>query len=253
MTEPYIPFYPADYLANTMHLTIEEHGAYLKLMFCMWRAGGTLPDNDKKVCTMLSIGMKKWQAIKPVIAPYFTYENGVFFQRRLAEELKKAEGKREERAISGSAGGKAKALKNKEAGLANATNLLQQNPSISDSYISSEDKSSSDIDARKPAPDQCVLPEWIDRPAWDAFMEVRKAARAKNTPYALRCIIADLERFSAKGHDPTELLRTAIKNGWKSVYEPKTYGTQHAKPSKHTGFSDTDYAGSAKDSGFVVV
>ena len=34
---PYMQFYVADYLADTTHLTAEEHGAYMLLLFSYWQ------------------------------------------------------------------------------------------------------------------------------------------------------------------------------------------------------------------------
>ncbi|EDR3747109.1 DUF1376 domain-containing protein, partial [Salmonella enterica] len=40
---PYMQLYIADYLADTMHLSAEEHGAYLLLMFNYWQTGRAIP------------------------------------------------------------------------------------------------------------------------------------------------------------------------------------------------------------------
>lgn len=66
-----------------------------------------------------------------------------------------------------------------------------------------------------------VLPDWIPVDTWAAFMETRKAKKAKSTDYALSLIVKDLERFKAAGHDPVAVLNNSIKAGWSDVYEPK--------------------------------
>ena len=67
-----------------------------------------------------------------------------------------------------------------------------------------------------------VLPGWIPADTWAAFMETRKAKKARSTDYALGLIVKSLERFKAAGHDPVDVLDNSIKAGWSDVYAPKT-------------------------------
>lgn len=116
-------FYVADYLGDTRHLTTEQHGAYLLLLMTMWRAGGTLPNDPKKLARLVGCTPSRWARIEADVMAFFAVEGDFIVNKRLTLELKKASEKSNQRAVVGSLGGKAKALKDKETGLAKATDL----------------------------------------------------------------------------------------------------------------------------------
>jgi uncharacterized protein YdaU (DUF1376 family) len=90
---PFMKLWVADYLSDTLHLNMEQSGAYLQLLMIMWKEGGALranPDYLAKVCRMTP---ERWGRIAPDILPYFTVieldEGDVLQHRRLSEELAK--------------------------------------------------------------------------------------------------------------------------------------------------------------------
>lgn len=112
-----------DYLGDTRHLTTTQHGAYLLLLMCMWRADGYLPNDDLQIARMAGLSVRGWANIKDGVMALFTVDGGRITQKRLAAELHKCKSKTEKRTCAGKAGGEAKALKDKELALANAMRL----------------------------------------------------------------------------------------------------------------------------------
>lgn len=83
----YLPLFGSDYLADTRHLSTEEHGAYLLLMMAAWRQDDCdLPADDHKLARIVGLSMRKWQTIKETILEFWTVENGRIYQGRLRKE-----------------------------------------------------------------------------------------------------------------------------------------------------------------------
>lgn len=83
----YLPLFGSDYLADTQHLSTEQHGAYLLLMIAAWRQDdGGLPLDDKKLARISGLSTRKWLAIKDTILDFWFVEDGRIFQQRLLKE-----------------------------------------------------------------------------------------------------------------------------------------------------------------------
>jgi uncharacterized protein YdaU (DUF1376 family) len=117
---PFMPLWVGDFLTKTISLDTRETGAYMLLLMAMWTNGGTLPEDHKKLQRIARAG-RDWPTIWQGIAHFFTVADGVISNKRLTEELHKAQRKSLVNSQSGARGGKAKALKEKNAALANAT------------------------------------------------------------------------------------------------------------------------------------
>lgn len=109
---PYMPLYVGDYLADTTHLTVTEHGAYLLLIMSLWR-NETLPNNDKILARHARCTMAQWSRMKPTIMPFFEDRDGRIFHGRILHDLTAARVAVERQAHRSSNGGKATSLKYK--------------------------------------------------------------------------------------------------------------------------------------------
>lgn len=105
----YLPLYVDDYEAATAHLTIEEDGAYMRLLRLCWRqADGTIPDDDEWIMRRLRVDAATFErAVRPVLAEFFQRRRKRVFQKRLSAELERVRVLKSVRKSSGSKGGKA--------------------------------------------------------------------------------------------------------------------------------------------------
>jgi uncharacterized protein YdaU (DUF1376 family) len=104
-TDIWMPLYIGDYLADTMHLSTVQHGAYLLLIFHLWRRG-SLPDDEAALVKISGLNPQSWRAHRPVLAEFFTVADGVWTHRRVEKERKLSEARKvaaQERGRRGSA------------------------------------------------------------------------------------------------------------------------------------------------------
>lgn len=138
---PFMQLYVGDYLADTLHLTTEQHGAYLLLLMTMWRNGASLPNDPAKLARVCRVSPKRWQQIWAEISEFFAIEGEVITNARLTKEHQKAVSISQERKTAGKKGGTANALKNINAREAIATAELKHSQ-ISEPDIREEAKAS---------------------------------------------------------------------------------------------------------------
>lgn len=144
--------YVGDYLADTLHLTTEQHGAYLLLLMTMWRAGACLPNDPAKLARICRVSPKRWPSVWAEISEFFEIEGNTITNNRLTKEHQKAVSISQERKAAGKKGGKANALKNHNAGEAIAEAGLKHSQ-ISEPDIRIEDADDSAGAGELPAAD----------------------------------------------------------------------------------------------------
>jgi uncharacterized protein YdaU (DUF1376 family) len=183
-TAPYMRLYIGDYLADTIHLSRGEHGAYLLLLMAMWRAGGKLPAQDAKLARIAKCTAKEWEGMRETILAFFQRRGGTLTHKRLARELAIYTDK----IVRASKGGKASAVqKAKENNGKNAKQLqanFNQSEPEPDSRTEPLQGSSSTSDASEPArpegavssrPRLTVVPKAEPKPVRPATAAERRA------------------------------------------------------------------------------
>lgn len=121
---PLMPMFWDAYLADTTHLTTEEHGAYLLLLGAMWRRNGWVPDDDRDIARILGLTPSKWRKVKERLREFLIFDDGQITQKNLQKIWKKTQEKIAQNRENGSLGGRPKSGKNK--------NLAKANGSVSD-------------------------------------------------------------------------------------------------------------------------
>lgn len=91
---PAFSLYPRDILADTLHLTTEQFGAYCKLLFVAWigvedAPQGFLPVEDR-LPALAGVAPRRWRKIgAPVLALFKRDDAGRLFHGRLLKELER--------------------------------------------------------------------------------------------------------------------------------------------------------------------
>lgn len=87
--KPYMPFYTADYINDTAHLTLAEHGAYLLLIIHYWNTEKPLPDDDKILARVCRTNPKAFRRIKLQVSLLFSKMGQTWVHKRIENELAK--------------------------------------------------------------------------------------------------------------------------------------------------------------------
>lgn len=130
---PAIPLFGDAYIADTRHLSLEEHGAYLNLLMIAWRTEDcALPDDDVRLARMLGVTAKKWNALKPVVMAFWTLGATGWTQHRLTKERRFVAEKASQSRAAAELRWKDKPLKTKDAAHADADAPQMREPCGSD-------------------------------------------------------------------------------------------------------------------------
>jgi uncharacterized protein YdaU (DUF1376 family) len=244
MSRAWMPLYIGDYRADTAHLRVSEHGAYLLLIMHYWQHG-SLPNDDERLASIASATPQEWSSIKPVIRGFFDHK---WRHKRIDRERIKSDESAKRRAESGRKGGLAKASNATAAGIANEPSNATACAHVSQSQLVREslhlDLDPTEITKIHPSIQSCPSQTWTS--LFDEFWQAwpnkvgKPAARkvferlAKCPEFDYEAIIAGIERYERqKPTDRPWLNPATFLNQERWNDEPAT-----TSPPKSTGKSN---------------
>lgn len=205
---PSLPLFTDAYIADTTHLTMEEHGAYLRLLMFAWRSKGCrLPNDDVKLARMLGISTARWLKLKPTVMDFWTLVGGFWSQRRLTKEHAFVTEKVKKRRAAGKLGGRPKSLIDNDEGKAKG----------------SQEKSKPKAPNPTPTPtDSPVVPKGTDP---EGFAEFWKAYPKRDGDNPRKPAVRAYAKVIRDGADPAAILKAVRAHAAELVAKGKA-GTE---------------------------
>lgn len=216
--DTWMPLYVGSYLANTSHLTTEQHGAYFLLLLAAWKRGGRLPADEGQLASVCKLTPQVWRKHRGVLLEFFALDGDAWVHDRVSEEREKAQRLSDIRQEAGRKGGRPKKQDEsteKPIGLANEKQTETPLPSPTPDGVK-KDADASSVPGRG-------LQVWDDvfTAAWEAYPKLgrdRSMSRAKCWP---------LWRQAAQQAGSPERLLAAVK---RYVAEDKTHKGECGPP-----------------------
>ncbi len=229
MNNAWFAFYPGDYGRKTAHLPVAENGAYLLLLIHYYATGKPLP-NDKVSLYRIARahGDDERAAVDSVVSQFFTLQDDGYHNSRADVEL----GKRAEFHNKLAAAGRKRWQQpgielGSKPGLSQAASVAESQ-AIARPQPQPHPHPQPQEEKVKPAPKTCAifppLPEWMPLDAWEAYLELRKAKRAKVTPKAVALLVRDLSEWRDEGQDVRRILENSVRNGYTGIFANKEHG-----------------------------
>lgn len=160
--DTWMPVYIGDYLADTMHLTGPDHGAYLLLLMHSWRTG-PLRDDERALAAIARTDLAAFREMWPTLRRFFMPQDGApgfLISPRLERERERAAQHIDQRRAAGKASAEARARRRdiNDRSTSVAFPLEREGrPSPSPSYYPSDRAEVDAGPAEKPIADQLWL------------------------------------------------------------------------------------------------
>lgn len=254
---PYMQLYVADYLADTMHLNTEEHGAYLLLIFNYWQTGKPIPTS--RLARIARLSNERWTDVERSLSEFFNERDNEWFHERIERDLEAVRATQEQRIAAGKASAEARkhSAKVRSKASPNARSTPAEISLNENSTNKEEKRREENIQNQKPvatAPKKshkfdplAAKPANVSEKAWADWCQHRKEIHKPLT--AKSC---EQQAKSLLGHaSPDLVLSTSISNGWTGIFPDKVTSNVHRLPSRSNG-NEPDFESTAWAENLVV-
>ena len=222
---PAFQFYPGDWLGSqrVSLLTLEEEGAYLRLLASCWQHG-SIPADPEKIARLIGKGSSTNLAttLASMFQPH-PNNPALLVHDRLEKEREKQDAWSEKCREGGK---KSAEMRKIGKGSSRVVEGLLQGSSNQKATLQSS--SSSSNKERLEFPTNLQTPEF--EKAWEEYLEYRKKGRMKSLLPTSQ--VAQLKKMSEWGHDAAiKAINETISQGWQGIFEPKaTFNGKQQKP-----------------------
>ena len=256
---PYMQLYVADYLADTMHLTTEEHGAYLLLIMNYWQTGKPIPKN--RLSKIARMDNDRWTTVEVSLIEFFNDTGTEWVHDRIERDLEAVKDAQEQRVRAGRASAEARKRSkqegNKRKGNDRSTTVddsLQRDgnekPTNKDTDTDTDTEGKKQKNTKTPAA-AIDYSSWPDSPSEQVFndwLAARRKAKATHSQTAMNQIGKELRKAAAMGISVDECLAEAATRGWRGFKAEWLQNEKHQRngrssiPTFTTDPDDTSWA-----------
>lgn len=211
----YYQHHIGDFIRDTARLSDSQCMAYLRMIWHYYETEQPLENDADALAFRFGANASD---VQQILKHYFFFHDGRWHNSRCDKEILAFRSKSE------------KAKKSANARWENANAMRTHNERNADEPLSDANQepitnlstSLRSVDTPPVEPAKILpRPESVNPETWDAFIEIRKGLKAKNTLPAIKALITQLNKLQAAGHDPNEVVMQSIRSSWKDLYALK--------------------------------
>lgn len=216
-----------DYLKDTAHLSLLEHGVYGRLLDVYYTRENGIEDG----MTARLIGARskdELAALAVVLAEFFVLQAGIWTHSRCDREIERYRKRAEHNRTVGKLGGRPRKAETQSEPEQNPAGFQTEPESNPQETLASNQKPvttlSSKEKARKRATsfaaEEIELPPWLSREVWGEWVKERRSRGKAITERGAAAQIKTLDEFRKNGHAPERVIAHAIASGNQGLYPP---------------------------------